>query len=91
MMIELADRFSVSRDEQCWTLHEKYMGKATVRKGVQLEPKEQVKRTYHATLKQVANEVVDRMGGECKSMKELLAVIDDAEKVVASQLEAAAK
>ena len=73
-------------DDRCWVLRETYEGKD--RDG---NPKEQTWETYWATLRQVANEIIDRGSGECNTLTELLIYLKDAQSVVTGSLSMAAK
>lgn len=82
-MIELGKRFTAHRDKYQWILTEKYEGKD--RKG---NPKEQHRETYHGTLKQVCDRVVDMEAGDCNDVVELRALLEGAALVMARQVDA---
>ena len=59
-------RFEVEADPYCWILSHYYEGN-----GKDGTIKEQVNKTYHANLDQVAKYVVHQFAAECKDMNEL--------------------
>ena len=65
-MIKINDRFSIERDQYNWLLHEWRDGQD--KDG---NPKKQKSTTYHATIQQVFNAVLDRSAGRCESIEEL--------------------
>lgn len=83
-MITFNERFTAERDKHQWILKEHYMGQA--KKGK--EPKMQSKESYHGTLRQVCNTVLDRMAGDCGSAKEWvdIKVLQDMKRVITRAL-----
>jgi len=77
-MIKFNDKFSFEKDQYCWHLHEYYMGKDKDK-----NPKRQKKTTYHATLEQVCNTIIDRSCGDCGSLGEIKELLDLLPKAVA--------
>ena len=60
------DKFEFERDKYCWQLHEWRDGKD--KDG---NVKRQKRTTYHSTLDQIADAIIDRSAGECQSLSEL--------------------
>lgn len=69
--MKLNDRFSVERDTWCWNLNEIVIGKD--KDG---NPKETIRTTYHATLSQALEAVLERRLGDYESLAEALAEIN---------------
>lgn len=67
-MIKFSEDFECEQDPHQWVLYEWYIGKAKDGK----EPKRQCKTTYHGSLYQVCDTVIDRQAGKCTSMLELM-------------------
>ncbi len=65
-MIKFNDKFEFEKDQYCWHLHEFYIGKDKNK-----NPKRQRKTTFHATLEQVCNAIIDRSCGECCCLEDL--------------------
>lgn len=65
-MIIFNDKFEFKKDQYCWHLHEYYMGKDSDK-----NPKRQKRTTYHATLGQVLDTIINRSCGECESILEI--------------------
>ncbi|MCP4103905.1 MAG: hypothetical protein GY750_21170 [Lentisphaerae bacterium] len=72
-MIKFNEKFSFEKDKYCWQLHEFYMGK-----GKDKKPKMQKNTTYHATLEQVCGVIIDRSCGDCESLEEIKALLQNA-------------
>ena len=62
-MLKINDRFETERDKYQWLLHEWTDGQD--KHG---NPKKQRKTTYHASLKQVCEAVIDRQAGDCEDL-----------------------
>ena len=73
----IAEKFVVEKDMYSWTLNYNYMGKD--KDG---QPKQHSKQTYHVNLRQVANAIVNYSAKECKTMEQLVALLDNAESIV---------
>jgi len=74
-MIKVNDRFSFERDKYQWLLHESRLGKD--REG---NDKVHVDTSYHGSLKQVCEQVIDRSQGsdDCGLLDELVIYTEDA-------------
>ena len=70
-MLKINDRFETERDKYQWLLHEWTDGQD--KHG---NPKKQRKTTYHASLKQVCETVIDRQAGDCEDLAAVCAMID---------------
>lgn len=68
-MIKVNDRFSFERDKYQWLLHESRLGKD--KKG---NDKVHVDTSYHGSLRQICEQIIDRQQGsdEFQSLNELL-------------------
>lgn len=82
-MIKINDKFKAERDERRsqWILYETYIGKDKDKK-----PKEQVRETYHSTLRQVCNKVIDASVAGCGDAMDIIAVMDKAGWVLEGQV-----
>ena len=76
-MIILNDKFKTERDkaDRQWILYETYMGKSNDKPPV---PKEQVKETYHSTLRQACKKVVDTSAVNCGDASDIIRMLDKA-------------
>jgi len=63
-MIEINDRFSITRDKYCWHLLESYDG--MTKKGV---PVRKTTTTYHPNLTAVCDKILDKSAGSCDSIE----------------------
>ena len=67
-MIKINQKFSIYRDKYSWNLVETGALKVNAKTRKESRP---TKVTYHGTFDQVAAAVIDRMAGDCDSVKEL--------------------
>lgn len=65
------DKYSFEKTELDWRLYEKYTGK-----DIHGKAKIHTKTTYHATLRQVCNAIVDREAGSCADLTELKQMLE---------------
>jgi hypothetical protein len=65
-MIKFNEDYSFERDKYQWILHHSYDGRDKDK-----NPKRQSRDTYHATLEQICQTIVDREAGRCTDMAEL--------------------
>ena len=70
-MIKFNETFSFERDEFCWNLHEKYMGKD--KHGAD---KVHTDTTYHPSLKFICNYIIDKGCGELESLQSILEFLE---------------
>jgi hypothetical protein len=76
-MMQVNEKFVFEKDLYSWTLNYIYEGKD--KDG---NKKQQTKQTYHSTLKQVANKIVDYSAKETATMDELKSLLSNAENIV---------
>ncbi len=81
-MITLNADFSFERDEHCWKLYRWRDGKD--KDG---NPKRRKTITYHSTLRQICEAVIDRKAGECTSINKLFDLLNNAEAVLTKHVE----
>jgi len=79
-MIKFNETFSFERDEFCWNLHEKYMGKD--KHGAD---KVHTDTTYHPSLKFICNYIIDKGCGDCESLNSIIKYLESA-SVVSAEL-----
>jgi len=81
-MIQVNERFSISRDAYGWQLHERYMG-ADKETGA---PKQMTRTTYPGRLWVALSRIVEACGDEAKDIAELrdtiLKTVDDFKSAV---------
>lgn len=65
-MIKINKQFSIEKDPQCWNLHETKEGKMVT------------KTTYHGNIPQVAETILERVGGNCQSVEDLKDLYENA-------------
>jgi hypothetical protein len=69
-MIKINDRFEFERQEHCWNLHEWKDG---------INKKDEAVRTktttYHSTIMQICNSVIDRSAGDAESVQGIIDAI----------------
>lgn len=70
-MIKINDNFKAKHDGRCWVLYETYMGKDKDK-----NPKEQVRETYHSTLRQVCSKVIDVSAAHCGRAEQIMDMLD---------------
>jgi hypothetical protein len=85
MKIQINEIFSFEKDKDTygWQLHE-------LKDGVSSKTKLQIKTeytTYHATLKQVCKNVIDRSLGKCDSLNEIITMLENAENILTVKVE----
>jgi hypothetical protein len=71
-MIKFNEQFSFEKDRYSWQLHEWKDGKDKNDKPIRSK-----KTTYHTTLTQVCDVIVDRSCGACESLDEIKNLIKD--------------
>ena len=84
-MIELNADFSFERDTYGWQLHHWRDGKDKEGK-----PKRQKTTTYHATLHQVCDAVIDRAAGGCQDMADLKGLLKNTVRALTEYAESKA-
>lgn len=80
-MIKVSDRFEISRDNYCWTLHEWKDG--TSKKGGPVRTRT---KRYYSTLEQVAGVIIDRSLGDCKTLEEVIDLLRNAKHILIQKL-----
>ena len=80
-MIELNERFTLKRDRLCWILLDTTMGKDKAG-----NPKEHIRQTYHPNFNQIASTIMDRMAGDCESVKDLRVLFNTAVGILTGQM-----
>ena len=80
-MIKINDKFSVERDKYQWLLHESKDGLSKKQ-----EPIATTRTTYHGTLKQCCNEIVERMMGECETVQQIETALEYFESTIETVL-----
>lgn len=83
-MIKLNEDYEFERDQHCWNLHTWSDGKT--KEG---DHKRSKKTTYHSTLRQLCNAIIEREAGKCESMEELKRLLVNASDILTKQVEAA--
>jgi len=81
-MIIVNGKYQIKKDKYNWILSEAYIG--VDRQG---NDKTQYKASYHATIKQVCNAIIDRELSDCDSIQEVLSILSDAEDILVSKVE----
>ena len=76
-MVKVNDRFEFERDTWGWVLHDWKEG--INRKG---DPTRTARQSYHANLEQVSWAILDRTGGDCKEIKEIIPAIERAKQEI---------
>ncbi len=66
-MIKFNDTYSFERDQYCWHLHEKYIGKDKHK-----NDKEFTRTTYHPSLQYICRHLIDKECGKCESLEQIL-------------------
>jgi len=84
-MITLNDKFKAEYDGRQWVLHETYMGEVRVKGDAVVRPKERVRRSYHGTLRQACNKVVDVSAASCGDAETIINMLDKAGWVLEGQ------
>ncbi|MCK5307013.1 MAG: hypothetical protein KAJ73_00240 [Zetaproteobacteria bacterium] len=51
------------------------------------KPKAQMATTFHANIVQISNAVLDRLGGDCTTVEEILKLYGEASAIVAADIE----
>ena len=82
-MIIFSERFSFERDPWCWVLSE-WTNSICRKDG---SPKRTRRKTYHATIKQLADTILDRSSGDCQSIEELKNLFDHASVILTRDME----
>ena len=80
-MIKYNETYSFHRDAYCWHLHETKEGKD--KDG---NPKPSTKTTYHASLQQIAGQIIDREAGKCESLDQLIEFLTDVKEMLTDNL-----
>ena len=73
-MIKFNDTYSFERDQYCWHLHEKYMGKDKHK-----NDKEFTRTTYHPSLQFICRHLIDKECGNCESLEQIIELLQAAE------------
>jgi hypothetical protein len=79
--IKISDEFTISRDSAGWTLETTYEGKD--KDG---NAKDQTVKTYHGSVEQTCNAMIDRAVGGCETVKEIISLLKPASKLLQQQL-----
>jgi len=72
-LIKLNDKFKAKHDGRQWVLYETYMGK-----GKDKQPKEQVRESYHSSLRQACQKVVDVSAASCGDAEMIINMLNKA-------------
>jgi hypothetical protein len=89
-MIKINSNFSIHKDSHQWILTEKKM-RVMVKGKFAGEKKEVIKETYHATLPQIANVIIERKSGDCESLEDLKKLYSNAVKMLSDHIEVLSK
>ncbi len=73
-MIKFNDTYSFDRDQYCWHLHEKYIGKDKHK-----NDKEFTRTTYHPSLQFICRHLIDKECGNCESLEQIIELLQAAE------------
>lgn len=85
-MIKINSNFTINKDSHQWILTEirtqimekgKYTG----------QEKEVIRETYHSTIDQIANTIIERSDRDCESLEELKELYRDAVKLLSVHIE----
>ena len=82
-MIKFNDEFSFERDKYQWILHQQLPCKD--KDG---NPKMKPYTTYHASIKQICSQIIERSLGKCESLDEIQNLIDNAVESLTKYTEA---
>ena len=80
--MKIGERFEATRDAHGWTLLESYQGQD--RDG---NPKTMQRRSYHATLPQVVDKVIDMEAGQQQCLAAVLARVERLRDEIVERLE----
>ena len=75
------DTYSMEKDEHCWHLHEKYMGKD--KEG---GDKEKKRTTYHSNIKQVCAAILNDAAGHCAAAVEMNDLFCNAVEILTTEV-----
>ena len=82
-MIKVNDRFSFEKDVNCWHLIESIP--SVTKDG---NPTTRARTTYHANIKQIAQQITDRMIDDCESLQEIIDRYREVQHILSHYLEA---
>lgn len=67
VMIEVNKKFTIERDTWCWIVHHKKKKIDTKTKRI----KTSIKSTYHGSIPQACEKILNEMSGECETVQKL--------------------
>ena len=81
-MIQVNEKYQITKDKYQWILNEVVIGKD--KSG---NPKTKFVPSYHASIEQIAANIINRELGKCSSMDEMIKLLNEAKSILVKKIE----